>query len=145
MAENTPITPVPAPPLNIPESSSIVDVQVVDTTCCIVTLASGMISPTLPGHTIVNIPNYSFLIKNHALDKSILFDLGGRKDWWNLSPRSAHILEEYVPGLKVEKGIHEVLVEGGVELESINAVVWSHWHWDHCVCASVRGKTAFLC
>ena len=145
MEERNPITPVPAPPLNIPESSSTVDVQIIDTTCYVVAPVGGMIDPTLPGHTIVNIPDYSFLIKNKSLGKSILFDLGGRKDWWNLSPRSVHILEEYIPGVKVEKGIHEVLVDGGEELQSIDAVVWSHWHWDHCVCACVSELLLTLC
>ena len=134
MEEENSITPVPAPPLNVPESSSIVDVQIINTTCYIVVPVGGMIKPTLPGQTIVNVPNYSFLIKNKSLDKSVLFDLGGRKDWWNLSPRSVRILEEYIPGVKIGKGIHEILAEGGIELESIDAVIWSHWHWDHCVC-----------
>lgn len=33
--------------------------------------------------------------------------------------------------IDVEKSVAVILEEGGVERESIEAVIWSHWHWDH--------------
>jgi glyoxylase-like metal-dependent hydrolase (beta-lactamase superfamily II) len=33
--------------------------------------------------------------------------------------------------ISVPKSVSEILVEHGVPLESINTVIWSHWHWDH--------------
>ena len=31
----------------------------------------------------------------------------------------------------VDKHVSEILVEHNVPLESIDTVIWSHWHWDH--------------
>ena len=36
-----------------------------------------------------------------------------------------------VKGLRVEKGVDEVLLDAGVALQEVEAVVWSHWHFDH--------------
>ena len=44
-------------------------------------------------------------------------------------------VKEKIPGLRVERDVSEVLKEEGrMDLKDINAVVWSHWHWDHIVC-----------
>lgn len=34
-------------------------------------------------------------------------------------------------GVQVEKNVSDILVEGGVSLTEIEAVIWSHWHYDH--------------
>jgi len=33
--------------------------------------------------------------------------------------------------VKVEKNVKDQLEEHGVPAESIEAIIWSHWHWDH--------------
>jgi metal-dependent hydrolase (beta-lactamase superfamily II) len=31
----------------------------------------------------------------------------------------------------LKKDVSEILLEGGMDLQKINAVIWSHHHWDH--------------
>lgn len=61
----------------------------------------------------------------------MVFDLGSRKDWWNMSPTCREHLRKVIPALDVKKNMDEVLKEGGVDLKTIKRAVWSHWHWDH--------------
>lgn len=39
-------------------------------------------------------------------------------------------IENAVPALEIEKGVDEILTEGGVGLDSIEGIVWSHYHWE---------------
>lgn len=72
----------------------------------------------------------AFLITRPATEtgpsRRILFNAGGRKDYWNYSPLVRGRFEKgvNVKGLRCETGIHEVLERGGVELAAIEAVVW---------------------
>lgn len=36
-----------------------------------------------------------------------------------------------VPGIQIDKGIRQILQEGGTDPDKIDSVVISHWHWDH--------------
>lgn len=62
----------------------------------------------------------------------MLFDLGVRKDWeTEFAPR----IRDRITGggwkVTVEKNVREILESNGVKGEEIDAIVWSHWHWDH--------------
>lgn len=128
MATNDTITPKPAPPLNIPASKCTVKVSILNTTCDILCPASAFVKPKIRGQEYLNFPTFAFLIENEAQDKRILFDAGGRKDWWNLSKVYDDLFEKKIPGVKIDKGVDEVLRDGGVDEKGISSVVWSHWH-----------------
>jgi glyoxylase-like metal-dependent hydrolase (beta-lactamase superfamily II) len=127
-----PHSPVSAPPLNIPPSPHHVHVQLIDTTSQINGIAiAPFFEPPIKGHDTLNCPAFSFLITHPTLKRSLLFDLGVRKDWENLPPKVAGALKHYGWDIKVEKDVKMILEEGGVNLTGIEGVIWSHWHWDH--------------
>ena len=118
--------------LTLPHSDSIVDVHIIDTTTQMVVPAEAMIQPVLKGHETMNFPDYAFLVQNKRLGKNILFDSGCRKDWWNLSPAVLEILNGgSIPAMKVERTMNEILAEGGFNPNTMDGIIWSHWHWDH--------------
>lgn len=124
MPEN--ITPKPAPPLALPTSSSLVTIQAIDTTAQLYVKTTNFLRPTIPGHEAYNCPAMAFLIANQSTGRKVLFDCGVRKDFWNYSPltygrfaRGVNVL-----GLRVDKGVDEVLVDAGVDLNSLESVLW---------------------
>lgn len=120
-----------APSLNLPESTSVVDVSIINTSTDIVVHAWSMVEPVQDGHEYLNLPTFAFLIQNKSQGKSVMFDLGCRKDWWNSAPAAINLVIECIPGLRIEKGVDEILQEGGIDLDQLDAVIWSHWHYDH--------------
>ncbi|KAH8819109.1 beta-lactamase-like protein [Xylogone sp. PMI_703] len=73
-------------------------------------------------------PDYSFLVR-HPSGKNLLFDLGMRKDLENnpLAIQSDyHIISPHVP-----RDAYDLLLEGPVHPEQIDAVILSHLHFDH--------------
>jgi glyoxylase-like metal-dependent hydrolase (beta-lactamase superfamily II) len=125
------IHPKPPPSLNFPVSDSIVTVRAIDCTLNMFCKTSPFLSPVIPGHEFINFPTLAFLIENKPLGKTVLFDVGGRKDYWNYAPHTLGLLRASSAGMKVDKGVDEILVEAGVELQSLDSIVWSHWHFDH--------------
>jgi glyoxylase-like metal-dependent hydrolase (beta-lactamase superfamily II) len=122
----------PAPELNIPPSASTVDVSIIDTQGTIRGVhAWRFIEPAIKGHDWLSTPVYSFYIKHPALNRSIVFDLGIKQDWENGPPTLVERFAKSGYTLNVPKHVREILDEGGVDTKSIEAVVWSHWHFDH--------------
>ncbi|KAL8959826.1 MAG: hypothetical protein Q9193_003376, partial [Seirophora villosa] len=117
------------PSLNLPKSDSTVDVSIINTTTEIVVPAWAFVQPVLKGHETMNMPTFAFLIKNKKLGKSIMFDLGCRKDWWNFAPAAHNVIKDGIPGLNVAKNINEVLEDGKEDVDKIEGMIWSHWHW----------------
>lgn len=128
MASTGTITAKPAPSLNIPVSNNTVRVSILNTTCDILAPASGFVKPKIKGQEYLNFPTFAFLIENEAQGKKILFDAGGRKDWWNLSKVYDEAFKEKIPGVKIEKSVNDVLKEGGLNDAEIDSVIFSHWH-----------------
>ncbi|KAH6611799.1 beta-lactamase-like protein [Boeremia exigua] len=119
------------PSLNIPESVISVTVRVIDTGSRASVPAAAFLEPAIPGHEILEgSPAYPILVE-HESGQKVIFDLGIRKDWQNFSPALLKLFE--VAGVTIEgdNDVIDVLEEGGISKEKINAVIWSHWHFDH--------------
>ncbi|KAJ7695499.1 beta-lactamase-like protein [Mycena rosella] len=118
--------------LGIPVSSSTVTVKafnVVEGTVAVP--ASMFLTPVLPGHEDLLTPIFAFLIENIATKQRVMFDLGPRKDLENAAPAIVHAFKSLGLSMPVERDIVEQLVDTGVTLKSISAVIWSHSHFDH--------------
>lgn len=112
-------------------NQSTVRVRIIDTTSYINDLpAAPFLYPKFPGLSRLSGPSFSFLIEHGSL-RSLLFDLGIRKDWENLPPVTARRIEAMKLTVEVKKGVREQLEEHGVNVKSIEGIIWSHWHWDH--------------
>lgn len=87
-----------------------------------------VVVPAIMGHENLNLPSYCFLI-SHA-DRHVMFDLGTRKDLQNLAPEVQDVALEWG---KVERDVAEILEESdlGIKPRHIEAVIFSHHHWDH--------------
>lgn len=114
-----------APALNIPESNAIVKVHIINTTSRIKDVPSSLFfGPDVKGFHFMDCPAYSFLIDHAISGQKFLFDLGVRKDWENLAPVLANHIKEEKWQIKVEKGVAEILEEGGVKPKDINGIIW---------------------
>ncbi|KAL0569719.1 hypothetical protein V5O48_012234 [Marasmius crinis-equi] len=100
-------------------------------------LAALFLTPVLPGRDFLEpLPAYVFLVERVDKDgkkRRIMFDLGTRKDQENIAPKMKEAAAKMGPHVKlvVDKDVVEQLTEGGINLESIDTVIWSHTHLDH--------------
>ncbi|MCJ1370821.1 hypothetical protein MMC20_002034 [Loxospora ochrophaea] len=123
---------VPPIPLNIPPSSTSVKVSIIDTTARIsdISIAAFMV-PTYKGYeTLQNCPAFSFLI-THPSGRRLLFDLGIRQDLSNYAPLIQDRLRNNGWTVTVEKNVSDILLDHSIPLTTIEAIIWSHHHWDH--------------
>ncbi|KIW30535.1 uncharacterized protein PV07_06274 [Cladophialophora immunda] len=123
------VAAIQAPLLNIP-SGATVSVKIIDATTTIKVPLSLQMGPKIIGHDNLFCPAYSFLVE-HPSGRKLLYDLGTRKDLENLSPSIVSMMSAPGWDFKVEKDVAEILEANGVSTESIEAVIWSHWHFDH--------------
>jgi hypothetical protein len=87
--------------------------------------ASAFFRPILPGYERLRCPFYAFLVEHTGVTtQRVMFDLGPRKDGENAAPRLAAGFKSGDLVMPVDKDIVEQLVEGGIQLESIDAVIW---------------------
>ncbi|EXJ74899.1 uncharacterized protein A1O5_01595 [Cladophialophora psammophila CBS 110553] len=121
----------PQPDFQIPGGSAA-SVKIIDTTSLISKVNFvHTLGPAIEGVPYVpDCPVWSFLIEN-AEGRKVLFDLGTRKDWKNLAPIVSNRLVKMGWEVTVEKNITQILEENGFSLVSFEAVIWSHYHWDH--------------
>ncbi|KAK6984827.1 Metallo-beta-lactamase superfamily protein [Favolaschia claudopus] len=122
--------------LGIPPSSSTVSVKifnVVDepTSHTVKVPAAVFLSPVLPGHENLGFPVFAFLIEHSATGKRVMFDLGPRADLENTAPVIAEAVKAGVVAMPVKRDIVQQLKDEGVELGTLDAVIWSHAHFDH--------------
>uniref|UniRef100_A0A8H7K5V9 Metallo-beta-lactamase domain-containing protein n=1 Tax=Bionectria ochroleuca TaxID=29856 RepID=A0A8H7K5V9_BIOOC len=92
---------------------------------------SRFLKPNIRGlETLEQVPSFSFFIQ-HPSGRRLLFDLGPRKDVSNLSPIVTRRMSQAGWKVAVKDDVPDILKQNGVPPESIENVVWSHWHWDH--------------
>ncbi|KAJ5389066.1 uncharacterized protein N7496_000134 [Penicillium cataractarum] len=92
---------------------------------------SHLLTPDIPQHQYLDLPSFSFLIDHSGSQRKILFDLGLRKDALSHPPAVRNFLAESGWDLQVTKDIPEILKEGHLSQDDIEAVVFSHHHFDH--------------
>ncbi|MCJ1421068.1 hypothetical protein MMC32_007430 [Xylographa parallela] len=119
------------PTESIPASTAVIHIKAINTTSDLLCSAEGFVTPIIPGHEVLNLPTLCFLLENKSLGRSVLFDCGSRKDFWNFPPVVKQMLRDIIPGLRVEKGVDEILKEAEYDLDKLDSIIWSHWHWDH--------------
>ncbi|OKL57597.1 hypothetical protein UA08_06949 [Talaromyces atroroseus] len=116
--------------LPIPTGSTV-DVSIIDGGRITMPTAY-VLSNQLPGHDVLEMPCYSFLIENKKSGKKVLFDLGLMKAWREKEPPAIHSqIESAQAKLEVQHDVSDQLRDAGIPLESINAIIWSHHHLDH--------------
>ncbi|KAK0670243.1 beta-lactamase-like protein [Cercophora samala] len=118
--------------LSVPASTSTVSVSAINTTATIHSCPADLFfGPPIPGHKWLAAPIWSFLICHPTLNKTLLFDLGIRKDWGNLAPGLISHILELGWKLHVDKDVHDILAGNGVDTSSIDGIILSHHHFDH--------------
>ncbi|CZR61211.1 uncharacterized protein PAC_11107 [Phialocephala subalpina] len=121
----------PPPDLKIPSSSTTVSVRIIDTTSHISGIPTSIfMQPDIKGFNTLTCPAFSFLIE-HPSKRSLLFDLGVREDHENYAKRIVDQISSRGWKAIVKQGVREQLEANGVSGSSIEAIIWSHWHWDH--------------
>lgn len=108
-----------APKLELPKSNHTVRVRMVDTTALMTIASQSFVDPVQPGHELINITDVAFLIEHETSGKKVMFDLGCRKDYWNLPAVIQKRLGDVIPSLKVDKDVSEVLEGNSIPLESL--------------------------
>lgn len=120
------------PSLNIPPGASS-KVQIIDSGARIQAAVPLFMEPPIPGHDLLYGPMFSFLIEQPSSGRKVLFDLALRTDWQKLPPAVMQILS--LPGWKLQsdRNVADILQDNGVDVAggAIEAVIWSHWHFDH--------------
>ncbi|KAJ7654510.1 beta-lactamase-like protein [Mycena polygramma] len=116
----------------IPPSNATVDIRVFNIgNATLVNETDTFVSPVLPGHESATFPTFSFLVEHTSSQKRFMFDLGIRNDTQNFAPSLEVFFSSGIAQIQAPKGIHELLEDGGIPLSSIDAVIWSHAHFDH--------------
>jgi len=80
--------------------------------------------PEIKGFDTLDPTAFSFLIEHPASSRKLLWDLGVRKDWQDLAPGIAKAIKDRGWKVTVEKGVAEILEEGGVKPKDINSIIW---------------------
>ncbi|OOO13674.1 beta-lactamase domain protein [Aspergillus oryzae] len=106
------------PPFHqIPASCSTVDVRVIDTNTYLYLKPGAFYEPAIPSDG-PRVPSYCFLL-SHG-DRHLVFDLGVRIDWQNYAPQI---------GRRISARQRHQWVDN--RSSDIEAIVWSHNHFDH--------------
>ena len=92
---------------------------------------------------VTTAPSLSFLLRHSTNNKTIVFDLGIRKDWQNNPPSVVHRINT-VYRVHVVQDVLESLVDGGISPDNVDYVCISHCHWDHTGDTTAFKKSTFL-
>lgn len=120
--------------VTFPPGNTAVRISAIDSTLNLVGVESKyMWQPNICGFDRVRCGTWCFLIE-HPSGRKLVYDLGMRKDWWNCAPAvgvKGFVDNGTIKTLEVPKDVAQILSEGGVELSEIEAIIWSHFHFDH--------------
>ncbi|GLA01262.1 hypothetical protein AnigIFM60653_011511 [Aspergillus niger] len=108
--------------LELPKSDRTVRVRMVDTTTLMTVDTGFLIQPVQPGHETLNLTDVAFLIEHEESNQKVMFDLGTRKDYWNLPPAVRQPFDQAMKSARVDRDVTEILCEKGIELRDIGNV-----------------------
>ena len=119
--------------IQIPPSASTITVSIIDNGSLITGMrGSDYMAPVLPGHETLIGPSYAFLLHHCPTNTRLLFDLSIRIDWKTAYPPPLiKMLAEEGMALHVERDVADMLAEQGIAPSQVEAVVFSHHHFDH--------------
>ena len=114
------------PLLEIPPGEVALTVRMVNPVNFGPAIVKRFMEPPVPGYDKKKPgPVLTFLLE-HPSRQKLVFDLGIRKDCQNYAP----VIANYIPttnyDIQVEKNLVEILHEGGVSGESIDAIIWRY-------------------
>ncbi|KAJ6049232.1 metallo-beta-lactamase superfamily protein [Penicillium canescens] len=81
----------------------------------------------------LDLPQSTITVEVSLID-SVPCDLSIRDDYHNLAPRFAERCTSTASGgwkIHSPHGISDILVDNGTPLDEVNAIIWSHFHFDH--------------
>lgn len=116
--------------LNIPQGNQCCKLCIIDATCDITVPPAFLVEPEIKGWDWMNMPTFAFYIKHESSGRELLFDLGSRKDWDNHVP-AIKALHDHIPGLRVTNDVLDIVRDGGVDVDKLEALILSHFHFDH--------------
>lgn len=117
--------------VNLPSGEVTITVKLINTVNFGPSILNRFMTPMVPGlETFKSVPSLSFLLE-HPSGRKFIWDLGIRKDYNNYSPTIAEYLPTTKYTIEVEKDVVDILQDSGLPPKDIEAVFWSHWHWDH--------------
>ncbi|EJT98780.1 Metallo-hydrolase/oxidoreductase [Dacryopinax primogenitus] len=77
------------------------------------------------------VPAFCFLVTHMPSGRRIMYDLGVRRDWKEAYPREVMLMARDMWAADAHAETAELLKQGGVDPESVDTIVFSHFHWDH--------------
>ncbi|KAK1990187.1 metallo-beta-lactamase superfamily protein [Colletotrichum falcatum] len=121
--------------LGIPASTATVQVSIIDTTFDGDLPTAPFMGPAIKGFERWHGVGYAFLVTHadaEGNERRVLFDLGLPRDGDNdISPPVIEAAKAMDARMTAQKYVSEILAENGVDLGSIEALIWSHAHPDH--------------
>ncbi|KAG7149971.1 Cytochrome monooxygenase mpaDE like protein [Verticillium longisporum] len=119
------------PKLELPSGQTSVSAKMINPVNFGPAILKRFMAPDVPGLEIFpTSPSLSFLIE-HPSGRKLVWDLGIRKDYANYAPTIAGYIPTTGYKIEVSKSVADILEENGIAAKEIEAVIWSHWHWDH--------------
>ncbi|KAJ7457013.1 hypothetical protein FB451DRAFT_1564416 [Mycena latifolia] len=122
----------------LPPSDATVDIKAFNVAnFTLHNLTHAFVRPVLPGREDLTLPMHAFLLTHRPSGRNFMFDLGMRNDPLNLPPAFAGFFSSGAVTVGDFKDITELLQDGGVALDSIEGIFWSHGrpaaltHFDH--------------
>ncbi|KAI0015268.1 MpaD/MpaE fusion protein [Xylariomycetidae sp. FL0641] len=90
--------------------------------------------PEMKGLNGLTVPIYCFLVSRG--NRHVLFDLGVRRDWERYAPKTVDLIQRTTK-CHVEMNVADILnnhaeaSNGAVRPGDVEAIIWSHHHFDH--------------
>ncbi|KAK4940773.1 hypothetical protein LTR10_019166 [Elasticomyces elasticus] len=119
------------PGVQLPPGDTTLTVKLINPVNFGPAILNRFMAPPIPGlETFKTSPSLTFFLE-HPSGRKLVFDLGIRKDYGNYSKSIADYLPTTKYDIQVTKNVIDILQEHGISGSDIEAVIWSHWHWDH--------------
>ncbi|KAI1623491.1 beta-lactamase-like protein [Exophiala viscosa] len=119
------------PGVQLPPGNTTLTVKLINPVNFGPAILNRFMAPPVPGlETFKTSPSLTFFLE-HPSGRKLVFDLGIRKDYGNYSKPITDYLPTTKYDIQVTKNVIDVLQEHGIAGSDIEAVIWSHWHWDH--------------